>query len=212
VAVDNAEVLNAVRIGQDRLRRLADGLTEDQVRDASALPGWSRAHVLAHLANVATALVRQTDYALRDELAEFYDGGRPVRDAGIEEGSRQSAAQLITSLDQAYARLDERWAALTPQDWARRITYRDGTLRTTLLAQWREVEIHTTDLLLGYTSDEWTAAFCAHLTDFLGSRKPHDVELVGAPTDVVAWLAGREPIGPVTTKDGAELPALGTWP
>ena len=39
-----------------RLVRTADGLSDDQYAEPSALPGWTRAHVLAHLALNAEGL------------------------------------------------------------------------------------------------------------------------------------------------------------
>lgn len=212
MALTEEEIVAEVHSGHLRLAGLVADLTDEQVRAPSALPDWSRAHVLAHLTNLANAFVRQTEHALRDELIEVYAGGRPARDAAIESGARQTAAQLTGALQQAHAGLRQAWSALTPQDWARKVTYRDGDLRDVLRCHWREVEIHTTDLLLGYTPAQWRPDFSRHVIDFLGPRNTAAVAIDGKPADVAAWLAGRTSTGPVSARGAAELPELGPWP
>ncbi|MFH9060709.1 maleylpyruvate isomerase family mycothiol-dependent enzyme [Streptomyces coeruleorubidus] len=82
------EVIEAHRV----LARLVGPLDDDQVRAASALPGWSRGHVLAHLADSARMFARLAEHALRGELVPAYDGGVDERNAIIEAGAGRSAA------------------------------------------------------------------------------------------------------------------------
>ncbi|MGY0056134.1 maleylpyruvate isomerase family mycothiol-dependent enzyme [Streptomyces sp. LZ34] len=225
-----ARVVAAVLSGHQRLRTLLDGLTEAAAREPSALPGWSRAHVLAHIGGVGSALARQARFALRGELVEVYDGGRPARDAAIEAGSKRTADELRHAVTEALAEAEGAFTAVGPRDWERPVHYRDGDVRGVLLCWWRELEIHTADALLDYGPGDWSRDFCAHALDFLAPRAPLDTRLTleatdgperrtygsGGPltvrgrlTDLTAWLAGRTPAGPL---DPEALPELRPWP
>ena len=198
-------------------------LPEDAGADPSPLDGWSRGHVLSHVANVGAALARQAEYAARGEKIEPYDGGRAGRDAAIEAGAARTPAEHAATLEASRARLAAAWPAPGDALWSAPVAYRDGVLAEALLAWWREARIHAVDATaglgdraLGYGT--WDSAFCAHLRDFLAVRLPDDgagLELVGDARDVAAWLAGRTPSGPVSAlRDGSPvpLPELGPWP
>ncbi|HEV3360194.1 MAG TPA: maleylpyruvate isomerase family mycothiol-dependent enzyme [Pseudonocardiaceae bacterium] len=204
--------ISRVRAAHARIAGLLDGFTDQQARADSALPGWSRGHVVTHLAELSRAFVRQAEYARAGRTIEIYDVGRPGRDAAIEAKAGRPAAELRTDLLDAQAALELAWRDLTDADWARPILYRDGVLLDTAFAKWRETEIHAADLDLGYRSADWPEELCDYLIDFLAPRLPEGVPLTvaaqGELTDVVAWLAGREPIGELT----GSLPELGPWP
>ncbi|TQM80252.1 maleylpyruvate isomerase [Saccharothrix saharensis] len=204
-----------------RLAAVIEDLTDEQVAQPSVLPGWTRGHVLAHLANVTVALAGQAEH--EGTRVEPYPGGRPARDAAIEAGAGRTAAEHRAAIADAAARLAKAWAGV--RDWDTPVFYRDGTLIGTAYGVWREVEIHTRDLDLRPVT--WSVEFCDHAVDFLSARVPdgvrlglvspqrrwtigegEDVTLTGAHTDLTAWLAGREPDGPIT---GAR-PALKPWP
>lgn len=227
---EHLDLQGALTAGQDHLRRLLAGLTEDAARAPSALPGWTRGHLLSHVEGVARALARQARYALRGRVVEVYDGGRPARDAAIEAGHGRGAAQLAAAVGDALDEAEASWAGVGPDDWQRPVTYRDGTVRTAGLSWWRELEIHTSDALLGTGTDRWPPQLCAHLVDFLSVRVPPGTALTltavdtgrswtlgeGAPvavegrlTDLAAWLAGRRQEQPLA---GDPLPELASWP
>ncbi|MFI0943393.1 maleylpyruvate isomerase family mycothiol-dependent enzyme [Streptomyces sp. NPDC021020] len=224
------DLQEAFAAGLARLRGLTGELTDEALRAPSALPGWTRGHVLTHIEGVGQALARQARYALRGRTIEVYDGGRPARDAAIEAGHGRPAARLTAALADALDEAEASWAAVGPGDWGRPVAYRDGTLRTVGLAWWRELEIHTVDALLGAGPSGWSPQLCTHLLDFLSVRAPGGVGLTvtavdtgevwtygrGAPiavegrlTDLAAWFAGRRPEGPL---EGGPLPELGNWP
>lgn len=217
----------AVRAAISRLNDVLEEVDEATVRAPSALPGWSRGHVLIHLAHFSQAMARQVNEALAGRLVDMYDGGRPARDAAIEAGAGRPAPDLLEAVRTSTAGLLDAWGNVGPTDWSRLIRHRDGTVADTVHNAWREVEVHTVDLDLGPTSDQWSAAFCLHLLDFLRPRTPDGVRLVlqaeetrwehgtgeprtltGALTDLTAWMAGRTPAGPVR----GDLPELKPWP
>ncbi|KAF4410652.1 maleylpyruvate isomerase family mycothiol-dependent enzyme [Streptomyces lycii] len=223
--------LDTVLAGHARLSAAVAGLTDAEARAPSALPGWSRAHVLSHIEGIGAALARQARYAVRGELIELYDGGRAVgRDAAIEAGAQRTADELRTALGQALAGAESAWRALGPADWSLPTRYRDGDAAAALLCWWRELEIHTVDARLGAGPRDWSRDFCGHALDFLAPRAPAGgltlvatdgpetrsagaggVTVRGALGDLTAWMAGRAPEGPLRC-DGAALPELGPWP
>jgi maleylpyruvate isomerase len=222
----------AYTAGLARLRGLLPGVDDAALREPSALPGWTRGHVLTHVEGVALALARQARYALRGRTIEVYDGGRAARDAAIAAGHRRGAAQLTAALGDALDEAEASWAAVGPDDWTRPVAYREGSLRTAGLAWWRELEIHTVDARLGAGPHGWPPELCTHLLGFLAVRVPGSVALTltavdtggswsyggpgGTPvavegrlTDLAAWLAGRGTEGELA---GDPPPELGSWP
>lgn len=204
-----------------RLATLIEDLADERVAEPSVLPGWTRGHVLAHLANVTVAMARQAEH--EGTKVEPYPGGRPARDAAIEADAGRSAAGHRAAIADAVGRLTKAWDGV--RDWDSPVAYRDATLTATAYAMWREVEIHVRDLDLGPVT--WSPGFCDHVVDFLSARVPDgvrltlqaddrewvigegaDVKLTGSRTDLTAWLAGREPAGPVT----GDRPELKPWP
>lgn len=220
--------LNDVQTAATRLNTLLADLDEDSARADSGLPGWSRGHVITHIANFSAAMTRQVEEALQGRLVEVYDGGRPARDAGIEAGAHRPAAELKDHLLQATTGLVTAWDKVGPDDWERPILHRNSNLSAGLNATWRELAIHTVDLALAPTPADWPQAFCLHLLDFLTPRTPVGIHLIlqsddgttwdtgtgdqtiltGTLTDLTAWYAGRTPPSPV---HGA-TPDLLPWP
>lgn len=234
-AVDAAgtdPLIPLIRDAHSRLLTAIAPLTGAQVAEPSVLPGWSRGHVLAHLAGLAAAAARQVEHALHGEQVDLYDGGRPARDAAIEVGAPAPAAAHLVALSAGAARLEALLGGLAPADWDRPVRFRSGVVRDMANAWWREVEIHLTDLDLGPTTEGWSIELCEQIAGFLAERVPAGTRLrlaapdgwvrdlgagpgrvlTGARTDLVAWLAGREPVGPIQADDGAALPVLGPWP
>lgn len=231
------EVWAYVLDGHERLRIALADLTEGKERGPSRLPDWTRAHVLSHIEGIGRALTRQARYALKGELIEVYDGGRPARDAGIEAGAVRNAAELTAAVTATLAEAETVWGSVGDADWDRPVRYRDGDLLGALHCWWRELEVHTVDVNLETRSAAWPRELCLHLFDFLAPRAPAGLTLVesdgpvrhtfgaagggaaedgagrgpvvrGRLTDLTAWLAGRQPHQRL---DG-RLPELGPWP
>ncbi|WP_307823301.1 maleylpyruvate isomerase family mycothiol-dependent enzyme [Streptomyces sp. I5] len=212
------------------LERLVAGLSDQQVAEASALPGWSRGHVLAHLTDNARMFARLARHALRGELVAGYDGGVDERNAIIEATAGRSAAEHRAQLAAHTAGLEASWACATDVDWSRPVTFRNADLAATVFARWREAWIHMVDLQLGVRPDDWPEGLAAHAIDFLFSRLPAGTHVraedvgrqwsggdgppvtmvTGGVRDLAAWLAGRTPVVPPVAAE--ELPALGPWP
>ncbi|WP_033208944.1 maleylpyruvate isomerase family mycothiol-dependent enzyme [Streptomyces bikiniensis] len=233
--VDVPERLKEIRAAHDRLRAAAAEITEEGAREAVHLPGWTRGHVLIHLADLSRAFARQARYAAEGKSVEVYDGGRPTRDRRIEELHGEPVAWLREQLEEGLTALEEAWDALGPDGWELPCSYRNSPLFATQLAWWRETELHTVDLTVGYGSAEWSTALSSHVVSFLKGRLPQGVALhaedtgqewstaaEGATPVVVrgslralaAWISGRpHPVLPVADGDpAAALPELTAWP
>lgn len=200
--------------GLDTLIAAAERLGPEDVTGPSALEGWTRGHVLAHVTNLGEALAGQARAAARGEVVPVY-ASRAARDAGIEANAGRTLAEHLAALRVLRDELTDAWPAPGSPLWDAPSGYRDGPLSGCLLAWWREVRIHTVDALtgtgqaVGYAT--WDETLCAHLRDFLAVRLPDGVavaDVAGDPRDVTVWLAGRVPDGPLPD----DLPELGPWP
>ncbi len=236
-ATDLALLLDDIRSADARLLAALDGVTDDDVRAPSRLPGWTRGHVLAHLAGLGAGAARQLERAVAgEERVDFYDGGRVGRDAAIEAGAGASAEEHRAAVRATVERVEAALDRVRPELLDVPTGYRDRPVAAVVAMWWREVEIHATDLDLGLGTEAWTAGLRAHLREHLADRAPAGVRLDLAPTDVdervaigdgepvtvrgsandlTAWLAGREPRGEVAAeRDGVvvPLPELGPWP
>src|SRR3954447_15386973 len=90
--------------GERAVARLVDGLTDDDLAAPSGLPDWSRAHVVAHLARNADALVNLLTWARTGAETPMYRS-REERDAGIAATAEQLPAELRADYAAACARL-----------------------------------------------------------------------------------------------------------
>jgi len=152
--------VEVLRAATRRLLRTVDGITEEQAREPSRLPGWNRAELLAHLARNADGTRGMIEAAARGEVAAMYPGGAEQRNAGIAAGRDERAAVLLADLRRSCDDLDEAWGALSGDAWDRvGRTSVERTMRELPWVRWREVEIHHVDLAMGYEPSDWPVGF-----------------------------------------------------
>ena len=106
------------------LTRLLTKLDESSVAEPSELPGWTRGHVLAHVAGISNAMARQLEYARRGESIELYDGGMDGRNKAIELAAGHSLAQHTNSVTAAVEAVIAAFDSLAPEDWQARIWFK----------------------------------------------------------------------------------------
>jgi len=163
------------------LVRTVDSLSDPEYAEPSQLPGWTRAHVIAHLALNAEGIARalrgvvadDTGDRVDDEPRSMYDSDE-ARDADIADLAEAGAAEIrerllggITNLDHAVAAVpDDRWEVRVERTPGGR-AIRAGSFPGMRL---RELEIHHVDLATSYTTADWTPAFAEHLMDAMDRR------------------------------------------
>jgi maleylpyruvate isomerase len=161
-------LLNQVHAAGARVLKTVLELDAEALAEPSALPGWSRAHVVVHLARNADAQRRLIAGALRGETqVEQYPGGAEGRDREIALGVTEPAALILEGLQAAVAALEQAWAALPDEAWQLCTATLRGSrsLAEGAAVRWRELELHHADLALAYTPAQWPEEFVAH---FLG--------------------------------------------
>ncbi|GHB28370.1 maleylpyruvate isomerase [Streptomyces xanthochromogenes] len=225
--IDHARDLASVREATERLLTAAAALDNASVAEPSRLPGWSRGHVLAHIARNADALV--------NVLA-----GRPMyasaetRDADIDrDAPRALDVQRADVRDSAAGFQAE---GERPADWSRTVELRNGVTDSAARVPFRrlvEVELHHVDLGIGYELEDLPEDFVRRETDFLADRfaghkdvppialsddagrtwttgggaEGGPVQVSGPAADLMGWLAGRRD-GAALKATGGTLPAL----
>ncbi|MER6345683.1 maleylpyruvate isomerase family mycothiol-dependent enzyme [Streptomyces sp. NPDC001595] len=203
--IDHARDLASVHEATERLLTAAGKLDNAAVSEPSRLPGWTRGHVLAHLARNADALVNVLEGRPMYASAE-------VRDADIERDAPRPLDVQLADVRASAERFQETGAA--PADWARTVELRNGVTDTASrvpFRRWAEVELHHVDLGIGHELEDLPAEFTERETAFLAAR------FTGAPqvpptrlTDGTrAWSTGREADEPEITVEGAPAELLG---
>lgn len=117
-------------------------------RMPSRLPGWSRAHVVTHLARNADALVNLLTWARTGVEHPMYASGAD-RDADIEEGAGRPWRLLQEDLDAACTRFADAARGLSRPAWRFDVVGGRGTplkAHDIPLVRLREVWVHLVDL------------------------------------------------------------------
>ena len=188
------------------------GLSDAQIAEPSALPGWSRAHLVAHLAANAAALRNLARWAATGTETPMY-ASPDERAAGIAEGATRPPAALRTWSAQEAAALDRDLRRLSPGHWQRTIRTAQGREVPASEIPWlraREVMVHAVDLATGTTFADLPQDFLVALEADIRAKRGDVPDVEGSLADRVGWLAGRTTSG-VTAAGGGPAPALSPW-
>lgn len=232
-------VVGPVSAATEALMATAESLDDYALRSASLCPGWTRGHVLAHVARNADALANLLNWANTGVETPMY-ASVDARNVGIETGATRPVAELAEDLKESAAGFAKAVSAMPEQGWERLV--RTGPAgsgaavpaRRVMWLRLREVEIHHVDLDAGYGSGDWPAAFVdravreslracgrkdgvAPFTAVANGIREHvgapgGVTVTGSAASMLAWLTGRSP-GADLHVDGGTLPDLpsGAW-
>jgi maleylpyruvate isomerase len=145
-----------------RLLSNARILDEADLRAPSLLPGWTRGHVLAHLARGADAL-RNLMIGVRTGTPRPAYASPAARTSDIEHGATQSRAALVEDVAAAAMAFRTVSRQLPAEAWAAEVDWVPGLdpfPASEILARWLvEVELHHVDLGAGYTAADWPDSF-----------------------------------------------------
>jgi maleylpyruvate isomerase len=219
----------------------AAALSDAQAREPSLLPGWSRGHVLTHIARNADGMVNLLHWARTGTPTPMYASAES-RAADIEAGAGRPAAGLAADVRESAAALAAAAAAMPGDAWTAQVRALNGPPFSALGVLERrlaEVEIHHVDLAAGYSPADWPDDFLAEALpgvaeSFAGrddaprcliwaegakdsfrlgpeQAGPPPVSVRGEPADLLAWLLGRASGSTLTVAGGRPLPALPPW-
>jgi maleylpyruvate isomerase len=217
-----------------RLVRTVDAFRDDDWTAPSLLPGWTRAHVVAHLLLNAEGLAASLRGLVTGEAVPMYPS-QEQRDSDIEElAAAGDPAELRDRLLASTTELADAVAAVPHDTWDATVervpggrSFPAGAIPGMRL---RELEIHHADLGAGYSPADWLDGVAVRIVDAMTVRdvstrpfsvRPTDVDRTwtfgeGGPTvsgtaaDLAWWLTGRGN-GQGLTSDAGELPPIGDW-
>lgn len=139
----------------------AEQFDDAAVREPSLLPGWTRGHVLSHVARNADAVVRLLTWAATGVETPMY-ASEQARDGEIDEGADRGAEQLVADVREASERFAVQAARMPPEQWGAKITARRGGPQAAAWLPWwrlEEVLIHHVDLGASFSPAHWPQSF-----------------------------------------------------
>lgn len=216
--------------------RLVATARELDVSAPSLLPGWTRGHVLTHIARNADGYVNLLTWARTGVETPMYES-LERRNADIEDGAGRPLAVQLDDLSRSAARFAEAVDAMTPAAWGasvRHLSGREMSPQQVVWARWREVEVHHVDLNAAYRPADWPDDFTYRLfreisadlrswdggftamSDDLGifsviGSAPAPLTVRGPARALAAWLTGRSSGDALRTEPAGQLPAVPTW-
>jgi maleylpyruvate isomerase len=217
----------------------AAGISDEQARELSALPGWSRGHVLTHLARNADGLRNLLIWARTGVVTPQYPSVQ-VRNEEIEAGAGRPARELVVDFADSATAFSAEVALLSDADWAAEVRGIRGKAHAAWYTLWRrlsELEIHHVDLDAGYRPADWPADFAQEClqgatASFAGTDSPAallrvtedgaehrigppgqapTVTIAGPSRALLAWLLGRSAGGDLIATPAGPLPAVPPW-
>lgn len=204
----DADARRWMRQGTRLFLDAVDSLTEADYDAATLLPGWTRRHLIAHVAANGIALGNLVHWAASGEPTPMYTSPQE-RAAGIERGVSMPAAELAGWTHHSANALAKAIGSLTQRQWRTEVVTAQRRKVPATEIPWmrsRELLVHTVDLDHGVGFLDLPSNFLEALVEDICVKRGIDPSaLPGGPlADVTAWLAGR-PHGLDDT------PEIGPW-
>jgi maleylpyruvate isomerase len=224
-----------MRTGTEMALGAVTAMSDAELVGPSALPGWSRAHVVAHLSRNAEALTRLVHWAATGEVTPMYPDPES-RAADIEATAKRPPEVLRAELTATATLLDDRLSALDAAGLAATVRSALGRELPAAEIPWmriREVWLHAIDLDAGIGMSVFPIGLLVELMDdvagVVGAKPncpavllhptdtedrwtlgPEDerVEVTGTLADLTGWVSGRTDSG---LASAGPLPTLPTW-
>ncbi|MFH9983167.1 maleylpyruvate isomerase N-terminal domain-containing protein [Streptomyces sp. NPDC017179] len=195
------------RTGTELILDAVAGLGEAGFSAPSVLPGWTRSHLVAHVAANADALCNLVHWAATGEETPMYASAEE-RAAGIAKGPTLPADELRSWLTGSAHRLAEGLDGLTDEQWQHKVVTAQGRTVPATELPWmraREVCVHAVDLGTGVvTFADLPKGFLTALVAEISAKRGLTELPDGPLPEVAAWLAGRP-------HSLADAPELGPW-
>lgn len=190
-----------------RLLAVLDELVAADAFDVAApsrLPGWTKGHVLTHVARGGDGHARILVGAAEGQVVTQYEGGPEGRAAEIESGASRPARQQLDDLRRSIWRLESLWATTT---WEGRGIAPSGAeipLRELPFLRTREVAIHHVDLDVGDEFEDLPSEYVRlelrRMEMLWRASRPMGLTPLPAaaltlpPPARLAWLTGRRSV------------------
>ncbi len=192
----------------ERFTCAVEALSDSEVREPSALPGWSRGQVITHVARSIDA------YLWLLALARTGVEPGPRTDAtamarAVQEGAERPVSELAADVRGRLGRLAddaatvsaERWDVLVPAlaGWRHPAWY-------TLYRCWRELETHHADLNVDYSTASWPDTYVKWaLDETLAALSARDFPVARVEASDLGRCWELSPNGPAVTGSGHAL-------
>ncbi len=205
-------VISSLDIAQAQGQLVASlgGLDDEAMRAPSRCAGWTRAHVLTHIARNADGMVNLAEWAQTGNVVAMYESG-DRRNADIEEGAARPAdeiiADVVSSNDRVLAAfgalegrvaVDPAVAAFEVRLGGDPVNGPAHPVRVLPFLRLQEVVVHHHDLDDGLTVRDWPRAYVDEALPRAAARMAARVEdmpvLVAEDDDVVTTFPS--PSGP----------------
>jgi maleylpyruvate isomerase len=223
--------------GAAHLRGLMSRMGDDAFAAPSALPGWSRAHVLTHIARNADAMINLLTWARTGIETPAY-ASTEARDADIAAGATRSPAEIRADVEESSDRLAVVAREMPEEAWSATVRTRQGWDLPAVDVPWwraREMWIHAVDLDVGASVADMPPPMLAEVVDDVvrgvGPREGcpplrlravdgdrtwvlgdgSGGEVCGPLAELAAWVLGRSRGKGLRTADGRRPPALPDW-
>ncbi len=223
--------------GAAHLRGLMMRMGEDAFAAPSGLSGWSRAHVLTHVARNADAMINLLTWARTGVRTPAY-ASREQRDADIQAGAGRPPVEIRADVVESSDRLARVVRAMPESAWSAHVQNAQGRDLLATDIPWlraREMWIHAVDLDVGASFADMPAPMLAVLlTDVTAAmgEKPDcpallltaidgavwtvgdpaaSTTVTGSAPGLAAWLLGRSKGRDLRSSAGRSLPAIPRW-
>jgi maleylpyruvate isomerase len=146
-----AAQLLLARRGQAFFARKLNELRDEEFAAPSRMPGWSRAHVIAHVGYHARAIARLIEGAAAGVEARMYDSPQQHAEE-VSFGATLPVEALRNLVAHAAVHLDVEWRDLPEDAWPRPVVLDDGSVvaaSETVRVRAREVWLRALDLRNG---------------------------------------------------------------
>ncbi|WP_232665438.1 maleylpyruvate isomerase family mycothiol-dependent enzyme [Pseudonocardia sp. TRM90224] len=224
--------------GAAHLRGLMTRMGGDAFGAPSLLPGWSRAHVLTHIARGADSMINLLTWARTGVRTAAYESV-DQRDADIEAGATRPPAAVCDDVITSSDRLAQAVRVMPAEAWAATVENLRGREFPAVEIPWiraKETWIHSVDLDVGASFSDFPAPMLAALLNdasrviagrpgcpsvrLIATDRPMEW-VVGDPdvaqpvrgpaAELTAWLLGRSRGKALSTTAGSKLPSVPRW-
>lgn len=236
---DPAVTLAWAKDGAEHLRGLMARLGDDAFAAPSGLQGWTRAHLLTHVARNADALVNLLDWARTGVRTPAYTDD-DQRAADIEAGAGRSGSAIRVDVLMSSDRLAAAVMNMSDAAWSAIVEIRGRTIPVTDVTWLRAVEtwVHAIDLDVGAEFTDLPQPMLLALVDEVvetmaarpgvpalvltatgapagrwevGDPGADASEIGGTAAELAAWLTGRSKGRHLRRPAGQRLPQLSPW-